>query len=108
MEGSQEVPFARFEGGHWQAVRAAIIQEDAVRLHVNGQELVTLMCTPRELDWLALGFLRSEGFIRDLDDVRLVKVCPNKTCVDVWLRQADFVPPLRSTITSGCGGHHIR
>lgn len=104
MEGSQGVQYTRWEGGRWRTVDGAVIQEALVRLHVNGRELARLMCTPQELDYLALGFLRSEGMIAGRDDVRLLKVCPSQACVDVWLRQADFEAPTQVTITSGCGG----
>ncbi len=104
VEGSQDTQYTRFAGGRWEPISGAVPMESAVRLHINGQEAATLMCTPRELDYLALGFLRNEGWIAGLADVRLLKVCPSATCVDVWLRQADFVPPVHITITSGCGG----
>ncbi len=104
MEGCRELSFRRMEKGAWRDVDGAVIREGLVRLHVNGQELVSLMCTPRELDWLALGFLRSEGIIESRQDVRLLKVCPSEACVDVWLRRPDFVRPRQVTVTSGCGG----
>lgn len=94
----------RYEYGVWRPLDVEIVTEALVRLHVNGQELAGLMCSPVELDLLALGFLRSEGIIGGLADVRLLKVCPSAACVDVWLRRADFVPPSRWIITSGCGG----
>ena len=62
------------------------------------------MCTPAQLDLLALGFLRSGGIIAGLADIRRVKVCPSGACVEVWLRHAEFEPPRPPTITSGCGG----
>lgn len=104
MEVSQPIEVVRFESGQWRTAPAAVVREVMVRLHVNGSELARLMCTPEHLDWLALGFLRSEGIIAGRADVRLVKVCPSETCVDVWLRRDDFQPPTRWTITSGCGG----
>lgn len=94
----------RYEDGVWRPLDGEIVTEALVRLHVNGQELAGLMCSPVELDLLALGFLRSEGIIGGLADVRLLKVCPSAACVDVWLRRADFVPPSRWIITSVCGG----
>jgi len=104
LEVSQPITAARFENGQWHPAQSAVVREVMVRLHVNGSELARLMCTPEHLDWLALGFLRSEGIIAGRADVRLVKVCPSETCVDVWLRRSDFQPPTRWTITSGCGG----
>ena len=62
------------------------------------------MCTPHQLDLLALGFLRSEGIIAGVDDVRRMVVCPSAACVEVWLRKAEFELPGPPTITSGCGG----
>ncbi len=104
MQGCQELEYARFENGRWQKMHGAVIREGAVRLHLNGSELVTLMCTPRELEHLTLGFLRSEGIIKSLTDVRLLKVCPSQTCVDVWLWDADIELPAHRTITTGCAG----
>ena len=104
MEVSQDREYLRFEDGQWRRTAGAVVREDLVRLHVNGGELARLMCTPQHLDWLALGFLLSEGIIAGMADIRLVKVCPSARCVEVWLRRADFEPPTRWTITSGCGG----
>lgn len=96
--------YMRFEHGRWETLDGQVASEELVRLHVNGRELTRWMCTPQELHWLALGFLRSEGIIESMADVRLVKVCPSQTCVEVWLRDAHFEPPSRVTMTSGCGG----
>ena len=104
LEVSQDLEYLRFEDGQWRRTAGAVVREDLVRLHVNGGELARLMCTPQHLDWLALGFLLSEGIIAGMADIRLVKVCPSARCVEVWLRRADFEPPTRWTITSGCGG----
>ena len=90
--------------GSWETVDAEIIHERLVSVFVNGQELATVMCTPLEQEALALGFLANEGVIAGMDDVRAVHVCPSGACVDVWLRQADFHPPRRMILTSGCGG----
>lgn len=55
-------------------VQAPVIGESRWRLYVNGRELVTFMCTPRDLHFLALGFLQSEGLITELSDVLSLKV----------------------------------
>jgi FdhD protein len=106
IDGIHPLDYALYENGDWQPVEGAITEEALVRIHVNGQELATFMCTPREQDELALGFLRAEGIIRSLDDVRALHICPSGACVDVWLRKAEFeIPsPSRRIITSGCGG----
>lgn len=88
----------------WETVDAQIIHERLVSFFVNGQELATMMCTPCDLEALALGFLANEGVITRLDDVRLLRACPSGSCVDVWLRSPDFQPPRRTIMTSGCGG----
>jgi FdhD protein len=104
VEVSQGLDYVRLENGQWRRTAGAVVREVMVRLHVNGAELARMMCTPQHLDWLALGFLHTEGIIDGLADVRLVKVCPSEACVEVWLRRADFEPPSHWTITSGCGG----
>lgn len=104
MEGAAGLTYARYEAGHWQRVDGAVIEEGFVTISVNGQELVTVMCTPHDQDRLALGFLRAEGLIAGLDDVRLLRVTHGGCLVDVWLRRDEGRRPKRRILTSGCGG----
>jgi FdhD protein len=104
LELSRRVQFMRIEDGRAVPSEGGVVREALVRLHVNGRELVRLMCTPEQLDYLALGYLRSEGLIRKRTDVRLLVVCPSRTCVDIWLRNANLELPGQPILTSGCGG----
>lgn len=87
----------------WTPVESEVIDEALVTIYVNAQELVTIMCTPRDQDDLALGFLRNEGLLDSRHEVDHVYVSPPGCCVDVWLRRS-FTRPTRRIITSGCGG----
>ncbi len=88
----------------WRTIEGEVIEEGFVSIFVNGMELATVMCSPREQDRLALGFLCNEGIINSRDDVRALHVCPSGACVDVWLKRSDYVRPNRLILTSGCGG----
>ncbi len=88
----------------WLSRDAEVIEEGFVSIFVNGEELATVMCSPREQDRFAIGFLCNEGIIQSLDDVRAAHICPSGACVDVWLTRSDFVRPNRLILTSGCGG----
>lgn len=105
MSGIYELDYAEYDNGRWKHIPGAVTDESLLRLHVNGQEVATIMCTPHEQDELALGFLRAEGLLRSLADVRRLVVCPNGTCVEVWLtHDLDLPAASRRVITSGCGG----
>ena len=87
-----------------EEIDGEIIHERLVSVFVNGQELMTAMCSPIQQDALAIGFLANEGVIASMDEVRDVHICPSGACVDVWLAKANFEPPRRMILTSGCGG----
>lgn len=89
--------------GTWQPVEAEVIEEALVSVHLNGRELATIMCTPRDQLPLALGFLKNEGLLSNLDEVTLTHVSGDGCCVDVWLSHP-VEPPRRRIVTSGCGG----
>jgi FdhD protein len=87
----------------WSPVRAEVIEEALVTIYLNGVELATIMCTPRDQVALALGFLKNEGLIDGLADIELTHVSQNGCCVDVWTKRP-VGRPRRPIITSGCGG----
>ncbi|MBX7251039.1 MAG: formate dehydrogenase accessory sulfurtransferase FdhD, partial [Candidatus Promineofilum sp.] len=102
--GARPAHYLSLNGDEPQAVDGAVVEEALVCITVNGEELATFMCTPRNLPEMALGFLYNEGLIAGRDDVRALTVSAHNTCVDVWLRDASYRPPRRAIITAGCGG----
>ena len=81
--------------------------EAPVTLFVNGEELITLLCTPARLDRLALGFLRSEGLLSARDELVSLRVREAEGVVEVELRggTAALAEKLygRRAVSSGCG-----
>ena len=87
----------------WQPQSGEVIEEITLTIYINGGEFVSMMGTPLNQDWLAVGFLMNEGIINDLKEIKEVKVTPDGCCIDVWLdRQVDL--PNKMIMTSGCGG----
>ena len=87
-----------------EAVAGGVIEESLVSIYVNGEELATIMCSPLQQEALALGFLYNEGVIESLAEVGFIKANVPATTVDVLLTHAEFSPPRRMILTSGCGG----
>jgi len=102
--GVQPTTYLLYKGNEATHVETAVIQEGMSCISVNGRELATFMCTPLALDELALGFLRSEQLIQTLDDIEILHLAANNSCVDVWLSDTSIELPTRGIITSGCGG----
>lgn len=84
----------------------ASIREIPLTIMLNGREVVTLLCTAKHPEYLAVGFLKSDAFITspdqitDLtvrrDDERLVAEV--ETCHDPWENRV-----MERSVTSGCG-----
>ncbi len=87
----------------WTTITGEVIEEAPLTLFINGQEWVTLMCTPVDLEPLVLGFLAAEGIINCLDDVDLFDITHRGTMADVWLCRPVSLPQ-RRVLTSGCAG----
>ena len=98
----QTATFTEYTHGVARRVDGGVVDETLVCISLNGQELATLVCSPAALDDLVLGFLRSEGFIGSISDVRSMHTSLNN-CVEVWLDH-EIVVPERIIKTAGCGG----
>ncbi|WP_028326153.1 formate dehydrogenase accessory sulfurtransferase FdhD [Desulfatirhabdium butyrativorans] len=83
-----------------------VIRERPVSLHVNGNELVTLLCTGHHLQELAAGFLYAEGFLRRPEDLGKIEVDEELGRVEITCaNDLSHVNQLwtKRTVTSGCG-----
>ena len=100
---SKQIRYERFEFHKWKHHDAETIVETPVSLTVNGEVWLTFMCTPVNLEALAVGFLYNEGVIRGMAEVVDVRVCEHGDNVDVWLERS-VEQPTSWRRTSGCTG----
>jgi len=97
------IHYERYEFKKWKPHDAETIVEAPVSLTVNGEVWLTFMCTPVNLEALAVGFLYNEGILESMDEVEDVRVCEHGDNVDVWLNRT-VEQPKSWRRTSGCTG----
>jgi len=51
-----------------------VTKELPLTIIVNNEELVTMLCSPSDLDSLAIGFLFSEGLLKNKDEIKKITV----------------------------------
>ena len=99
----KEIQYERYEFKKWEHFDAETIVETPVSLTVNGEVWLSFMCTPVNLEALAVGFLFNEGIIESMDEVEDARVCEHGDNVDVWLNRS-VEQPTSWRRTSGCTG----
>jgi FdhD protein len=99
----KSIQFEQYEFKKWEHHNAETIVEMPVSLTVNGEVWMSFMCTPVDLEALAVGFLYNEGIIESMDEVADVRVCEHGDNVDVWLNHG-AEQPTNWRRTSGCTG----
>lgn len=52
----------------------SIVCEYPLTIFLNGEKLATLLCSPENLKELAIGFLRTEELIRDLNEIEKINI----------------------------------
>jgi FdhD protein len=83
-----------------------VAREAPVTIMFNNRELATLLCSPTDLNYLALGFLFSERLIENKDQVKKILVDAQRGTVRV--ETVEEIEPageilFKRLITSGCG-----
>jgi FdhD protein len=102
-ETSKVFQYRQYKAARWESVETGVILEQEVSLTVNGELWLSFMCTPVDLEALAVGFLFNENLLNSIDDIISVRACPTMTNVDVWLNKSIQRPEIWRR-TSGCGG----
>jgi FdhD protein len=101
--GICDVQYQVITGGQWLSIAGAIVEESIVSIFANGKEIANMMATPQHQEYLAVGYLYTEGLINNRQEILAVNLAPNGTCVDVLLSHSEIALPPRRVLTSGCG-----
>lgn len=98
-----------YKNGISQVIQEPISEEKPLTIYLNGKELVTMLCSPEEEKYLAIGFLVSEGMITDIKNLTLLTVDEERGLI--WA-EADQVAYnagqmyLKRCLTACCGRGH--
>lgn len=103
----ERFPVLRFTKEDRSNTELAVAKEFLFTIFLNDQELATLLCSPGNLQYLAVGFLASEGLLKSKDEIKKMEV-------DDWLgtvhmeieggNKTDDSFFAKRLIASGCGG----
>ena len=96
----------KVKGNEMEGAVDEVAAELPVRLVLNGEPLVTLLCTPTELEELAVGFLLSEGLLHERSAIKRLSISGTGPSIFIelaglprhWEKQFE-----KRTISSGCG-----
>ena len=96
----------KVSGSSVQGEMDEVAAELPISLVLNGEQLVTLLCTPAELKELAVGFLLSESILQDRASLKKLEVREKENAVHIELENLpdDWHRMFETrTLSSGCG-----
>ncbi len=72
MENTDKIRIDKILGGKRSELDDIVTREFPLTIILNNEELVTLLCTPQNLKYLAIGYLASEGIINNKNEIQIL------------------------------------
>jgi FdhD protein len=100
-----DIELMRIDADGKRKVHDIVTDEIPLTMELNGEELVTLLCSPDNLKELCLGFLFSGGVIASCDEVAAITIDNQNWIAHIELRTTNDAERLmfKRLYTSGCG-----
>ena len=100
-----DVTVARIESGEKKTVQDSVADESFLTINLDGQELLTLLCTPHDIGELSVGFLYSAGLIHLANDIDTLTVDTENSSSHITLKEPiqDVNSLFKRVYTTGCG-----
>ncbi len=102
----ERFPILRLTREGRSSLEEAVASEFAVTVILNDQELVTLLCSPKNLEYLVVGFLASEGLLKSKNEIKKITVDDQRGVVRLETEGGEGFAQdalFKRLITSGCG-----
>ena len=106
MDITKKYEILKIKGDNKELIEDLVIIEYPFTIFIDDEEIITLLCTPKSLKELAIGFLYSEGYIDSMDALQEVLLDEEKGRAYVSLKyRMTMTENLvgKRAITSGCG-----
>ncbi|MFX1259234.1 MAG: formate dehydrogenase accessory sulfurtransferase FdhD [Promethearchaeota archaeon] len=106
----RKINITRIKRSEIQKTHDSILVERPIDLFVNYEPLANIICLPKDLKELAIGFLYSIGIIDSINDLKKIKINELNNCIYVDLNNSiDFkiqnldINPISRVIDTTCG-----
>ena len=106
MDMKKDVTLIRMDRETRETLQGEVAREYPLTVLYNGEQLATLLCSPDDMENLALGFLYSEGLIAAKEEIRDVALDGERGVIRVETSSADALDRelfMKRVITTGCG-----
>lgn len=106
MNNVERFPIQRITKEGKKDSEDVVTMELPLTIILNNKELTTLLCSPTDPKYLAIGFLASEGLVTGKDEIKQIVVDEQRGVVRVeTVEDKEFAPDVlfKRLITSGCG-----
>jgi formate dehydrogenase family accessory protein FdhD len=102
----ERLPVLRLTEESRSNMEDVVAREFPLTIILNNEELVTLLCSPKDLNYLAIGFLFSEGLLENKSEIKKIIVDDQRGIVRVETNEDRAMADeliFKRLITSGCG-----
>jgi FdhD protein len=105
MNRTEKIRLKRYIGEFSQDTEDLVVLESPVTIFINDEELATLVCTPENLEELTLGFLFSDGILKNYQDIKSIKILQQEGLIWVNTNKPLVATKnfLKRYITTCCG-----
>ena len=87
MEVKKHVEILKLQGESKQKIKDEVVIEHPFTIFINEKELVTILCTPDLFIELTVGFLFSENYIEDLDEIKGFDIRQGSKIINVTIEK---------------------
>lgn len=110
MKFTRKIILTRIDKEKIEETSDIVVCEYPLTIYLNGEEIATLLCLPKSLDYLTFGFLFSEGMIKHISDIKSVKIDEEKGKAFINIEKDEGSFPYlkrKKSVTTGSSGGTI-
>lgn len=104
-ERIDRLKITKVNSGKKEEIEDVIVTEAPFTIFLNDEKVITLLCTPQDQEYLAVGFLYSDGFIPNKKEIERINSDGKENKINILTKSKRQLPSNFSqpkTLTSGC------